>query len=146
MKPAFPPTAPYPPWAEARYRCIRRISKASDATVWLVRSIRFCLAVMSGLLEGDRTMPLRAIARRAYSQCLEPHHQFWLRNTFKAGLSAMPTREELLARLAPFERSRAVRDALCYADIEEYVRLLGTALGGVSEILASFDLDDTRKA
>ena len=34
---ALPPPAIFPAWAEPRYRCIRRISQASDATVWLVR-------------------------------------------------------------------------------------------------------------
>ena len=39
--------------------------------------------------------------RDAYRTHLEGFHNFWLKNTFRAGLSAMPKREEMLQRLAP---------------------------------------------
>ena len=35
-----PKPGTFPAWAEQRYRCIRRISHAADATVWLVRVLK----------------------------------------------------------------------------------------------------------
>ena len=119
---------------------------AALSLVWLCRSMRFALATLAGIIAGDRTAPLVGIARAAYKAELEPHQTFWLKQTFRAGLSAMPSRNDFLGRLAPFATDRATRDATCYADLEAYVELLSRALDAVASILASLDLDDQRKA
>ena len=41
------------------------------------------------------------IAKEAYAEHLEPYHGWLLKNTFAAALSAIPSRNEFLSRLAP---------------------------------------------
>ena len=113
---------------------------AAIALVWVRRSLAFQAGMLKGL-EQNRSTTLSAAASEAYKRHLEPHHNFILRNTFRIGLNAMPTKEELMERLAPGDMSVHDREAVCYADITELVDLQGRVLGAVEILLDQLGLE-----
>ena len=119
---------------------------AALSLVWMLRSLRFQTSFLLGLLEGDRTAPLSKIVRDAYRSHLEPYHNFWLKNTFRAGLGAIPRREEFLQRLAPEVTDRTEREAKCYDEMSALVEVQARGIASIAEVLRSLNLDDTRKA
>ena len=69
MSVAVPMPSVFPAWAEPRYRCIRRISHAADATVWLVR-------VLKG--DGGRLHVLKELHGADTSGLTKKHGADWL--------------------------------------------------------------------
>ena len=113
---------------------------AAIALVWVRRSLAFQAGMLEGLAE-DPSATLSAAASEAYKRHLEPHHNFILRNTFRIGLNAMPTKEELMERLAPGDLNSREREAVCNADIRELVDLQGHVLGAVEVLLDQLGLE-----
>ena len=119
---------------------------AAHALVWILRSLRFQMAVLQGMGE-QRNANLSALARDVYPTTLEPHHGLWLRSTVRAALSAMPTREAFFGRLGGWHGvAPAVREARCYTELTELLDAQARAVSGLTELLLSLDLDDHRKA
>ena len=92
---------------------------AAISLLWMRRSLQFLAAIMRGVADdrkkGD---PVSKIAKEAYAEHLEPYHGWLLKNTFAAALSAIPSRNEFLSRLAPAVPP-ANRERVCYAELRE---------------------------
>ena len=76
-------------------------------------------------------------------------HNFWLKNTFRAGLAAMPHRADFLSRLAPtlFEASKEEEvNAICYSEMKELVEIQQKVIATMSALFVELDLEDTRRA
>ena len=122
--------------------------RAAIALVWMRRSLDFQTALLDSM-HTDRSQSLSNVAREAYRTHLEPYHNFWLKNTFRAGLSAMPARGEFLVKLAA-DLAESVgpeeREAICYAEMAELVEVQQKALAALSKIFVELDLEDNRRA
>ena len=116
---------------------------AAIALVWLRRSLAFQNAVFAGMVE-DRASLLSTLARDAYQTHLEHFHNFWLKNTFRAGLSAMPKREDFLQRLSPNMRDEE-REQLVYAEMSELVEVQMRVCAACSKLMIDLDLEDLRR-
>ena len=121
---------------------------AAIALVWMRRSLDFQTSVLDGMVT-DRHGVLLEVARGAYKTHLESYHNFWLKNTFRAGLSAMPRREEFLQRLSPALKeglSDEEREAICYSEMGELVEVQQKVIATMSSLFVELDLEDNRKA
>jgi hypothetical protein len=120
---------------------------AAIALVWMRRSLDFQNAVLDGM-HTDRAAPLSNIARDAYRTHLESFHNFWLKSTFRAGLSAMPSRSDFIDRLTPGldETMEAPeRELLCYTELAELTQVQQKAIAAVGSLLVELDMEDRRK-
>lgn len=76
---------------------ITKKGSATDALVWLKRGLwLFCL-FLSNIVKGERN-PAKAF-NASYEIKLKPHHNFIVRNLFKAGLLAFPGFDTLINTL-----------------------------------------------
>ena len=116
---------------------------AAIALVWLRRSLAFQNAVFAGMVE-DRASLVSTLARDAYQTHLEHFHNFWLKNTFRAGLSAMPKREDFLQRLSP-NMPDEEREQLVYAEMSELVEVQMRVCAACSKLMIDLDLEDLRR-
>jgi len=91
---------------------------ASLSLLWSMRSKRFWTIVADGFAEQDNSEPSSAFGIRAYAEELEPYHGFILRNTFRTGLRALPSRTEMLGNMALMPTEKMGLDA-CWADWKE---------------------------
>ena len=124
---------------------------AAIALVWMRRSLEFQNAVMDGM-QSDRQSALCNIAREAYKTHLEGFHNFWLKNTFRAGLSAMPGRDDFVQRLLPPDHPAAEgktedeRARICYTEISELVEVQQKLIATMRTLFVELDMEDSRKA
>jgi hypothetical protein len=92
----------------------------------------------------DRASLVSTLARDAYQTHLEHFHNFWLKNTFRAGLSAMPKREDFLQRLSP-NMPDEEREQLVYAEMSELVEVQTRVCAACSKLMIDLDLEDLRR-
>ena len=116
---------------------------AAIALVWLRRSLAFQNGVLEAL-HADRHGLVSHLARESYKTHLEQFHNFWLKNTFRAGLSAMPKREDFLQRLSP-NVSDDDRERVVYEEMAELVEIQNRVGAACSRLFVELDLEDTRK-
>lgn len=79
-----------------------RLAEGSAALslLWSMRSKRFWTIVADGFADQSNAEPSTAFGLRAYAAELEPYHGFLLKNTFRTGLRALPSRKEMLGNMA----------------------------------------------
>jgi len=118
---------------------------AAIALVWLRRGLVFQNTSFENLL-NDRTITVSAASKEAYKNHLEVFHNFWLKNTFRAGLSAMPKREDFIVRLAPHLKDPAERESTVYAEMQELVDVQNHVVAVMNALFVELDLEDLRKA
>lgn len=122
---------------------------AAIALVWMRRSLEFQTAVLDAL-HTDRSSGLSKIGRDAYGAHLEQFHNFWLKNTFRAGLAAMPNRGEFLVKLAAELQENGIKEeeleAICYSEMAELVELQQKAIAALRKLFVELDLEDNRRA
>jgi hypothetical protein len=121
---------------------------AAIALVWMRRSLEFQNGVLDGM-HSDRASVLSNVAREAYKTHLEGFHNFWLKNTFRAGLSAMPGREDFVQRLLPLHddgRPPEERITQCYAEVADLVEVQQKVIATMRTLFVELDLEDNRKA
>jgi hypothetical protein len=73
---------------------------AALSLLWSMRAKRFWTTVADGFADKDSTESSTAFGTRAYENELEPYHAFLFRNTFRAGLRALPSRKDMLQSMA----------------------------------------------
>ena len=113
---------------------------AAMALLWLRRSFNMVTSILEGMV-ADRSTPLPAIARAAYAEELETLHGWVLRKTFCAGFNAMPTRQELLQRLASPRVRAEERERTCYEELAELVLVQRRALGAITDLFVELGLE-----
>ena len=116
---------------------------AAIALVWLRRSLAFQNAVFAGMVD-DRAGLVSNLARDAYQTHLEHFHNFWLKNTFRAGLSAMPKRDDFVQRLSP-NMTGEEREQRVYAEMAELVEIQQRVCAACSKLMIDLDLEDLRR-
>jgi len=99
---------------------------------------------MSGATDTSSSLPSKC--RTAYACILEPFHGWMLKSTFNMVLSAVPSRDEFLARLAPGVEPMALRRSVCFADIRECVPLMEEVVATLQALFEELDLEDLRKS
>jgi len=79
-----------------------RLTEGSAALslLWSMRAKRFWTIVADGFADGDSAEPSSAFGIRAYAGELEPYHGFIFRNTFRPALRGLPSRKEMLGKMA----------------------------------------------
>jgi len=79
-----------------------RLTEGSAALslLWSMRAKRFWTTVADGFADQENTESSSAFGIRAYEAELEPYHAFIFKNTFRAGLRALPSRTEMLGNMA----------------------------------------------
>eukprot|EP00617_Octactis_speculum_P018757 CAMPEP_0185753750 /NCGR_PEP_ID=MMETSP1174-20130828/12461_1 /TAXON_ID=35687 /ORGANISM="Dictyocha speculum, Strain CCMP1381" /LENGTH=529 /DNA_ID=CAMNT_0028431729 /DNA_START=66 /DNA_END=1655 /DNA_ORIENTATION=- len=79
-----------------------RLTEGSAALslLWSMRAKRFWTIVADGFADQESKEMSSAFGLRAYAAELEPYHGFLLRNTFRPGLLALPSRKEMLGKMA----------------------------------------------
>ena len=120
---------------------------AAIAMLWMRRSLTFTNETLNGI-HTDRQTPLANAARDAYRAHLESYHNFWLKNTFRAGLTAMPRREDFVERLAPSlgeSLPASEREAIVYAEMGELVEVQAKAIAAMAKLYLELDMEDQRK-
>jgi len=118
---------------------------AAIAMVWLRRSLTFQNSTMEGMV-GDRSATVSTLAREAYRTHLETFHNFWLKQTFRAGLAAMPKREDFVIRLAPHLHNETEREQVVYQEMAELVEVQNHVVAVMNGLFAELDMEDLRKA
>lgn len=113
------------------------------ALLWIRRTLQFLAELMRQLLDGKGTVT--HLAREAYAVELERYHGWLLRNTFAVALSAMPSREEIFARLAPRGGTEDECARVCSAQLGEAVRVVNRVTAVMRDSFVELDLEDTRK-
>ena len=121
---------------------------AAIALVWIRRSLDFQNTILE-TISTDRAVSVVNVAKDAYKAHLETYHNFWLKNTFRAALSGLPSRTEFLQRLAPnlaHSLQTDERERICYSEMAELVEVQQKAVATMSALLVELDLQDSRKA
>lgn len=116
---------------------------AAIALVWMRRSLKFQNAIFEGMV-ADKAGQTSAIAREAYKDNLEGYHNFWLKNTFRAGLSAIPKRDDFLIRLGP-GLGESEREAVVYPEMSELVEVQNQVSSLLGGMLVEFDFEEKGK-
>jgi len=90
-----------------------RLAEGSAALslLWSMRMKRFWTTMADGFADTGGTEPTSAFGIRAYETEVEPYHGFLLRNTFRTGLRALPSREAMLRNMEAPPDERASTDA-----------------------------------
>ena len=99
-------------------------------------------------MQAPKSTPFSNITRAAYKSALEPHHNFWLKNTFRAALAGLPKREEFVMRLAPSlaeSMASEERESICYTEMAELVEIQNRVSALCRSLFVELDLEDTRK-
>jgi hypothetical protein len=76
---------------------------AALALLWATRMLGFWLGILRVLADagpGGKVNMAHHATEVIYAHWVEPFHGFLLRSTFRAGLRALPTRDDMLRRLA----------------------------------------------
>ena len=121
---------------------------AAIALIWLRRSLDFQNCLLDGL-GTDRDALVTNVAREAYRTHLESYHNFWLKNTFRAGLAAMPARGDFIQRLGiHLQESMKPEEIeqICYSEMAELVEVQQKVVATMSALFVELDLEDSRKA
>eukprot|EP00962_Isochrysis_galbana_P040399 scaffold14623_cov134-Isochrysis_galbana.AAC.2 len=105
---------------------------------------RYYIGVMLGAVDASHSLSSKC--RTAYASILEPYHGWLLKNTFNMVLSAVPSRDEFIARLAPGVKPKHVRRAVCFGDIHECVPLMEEVVAILQQLFEELDLEDKRKS
>uniref|UniRef100_A0A7S0L6Q5 Glycolipid transfer protein domain-containing protein n=1 Tax=Coccolithus braarudii TaxID=221442 RepID=A0A7S0L6Q5_9EUKA len=116
---------------------------AAIALLWMRRTLMFSIAVLQGACEKDAH--LGNLARAAYTSQLEQYHGWLLKNTFTMALSAMPSREEFMQRLAPTVKQKMEREALCIQEMRECTEASQVIIKVMCNLFDELDLEDSRK-
>ena len=116
---------------------------AAISLLWMRRSL-YLAAIMRSVADDRKGDPVSKIAKEAYAEHLEPYHGWLLKNTFAAALSAIPSRNEFLSRLAPAVPP-ANRERVCYAELRECAAITRELTAALVELYRELDLEDTRR-
>mmetsp|Transcript_19061 Transcript_19061/g.41195 ORF Transcript_19061/g.41195 Transcript_19061/m.41195 type:complete len:222 (+) Transcript_19061:324-989(+) len=116
---------------------------AAIALLWMRRTLMFQNAVIQGAV--DNSGSLQSIARAAYSAQLEQFHGWLLKNTFMMALNGMPSRDELIQRLAPNVKQPMERENLCVQEMRECVSVTQQIIRIMCSLFDELDLEDIRK-
>jgi len=73
---------------------------AALSLLWSMRAKRFWTIVADGFADQESTESSSAFGLRAYEATLEPYHAFIIKNTFRTGFRALPSRKEMLGKMA----------------------------------------------
>ena len=146
-----------------------RLAEGSAALslLWSMRAKRFWTMMADGFAKQDDSEPSSKFGIRAYAAELEPYHGFILRNTFRTGLLALPSRNEMLGKMAlaptesmalgacwpDWEYSAAAgeglspeeRMAACLVELRECSEATKRVTDAVQAQLDEFGLRDDRK-
>lgn len=117
---------------------------AAMALLWMRRTIQYYIGVMRGATDTSNTLPSKC--RAAYASILEPFHGWLLKQTFNMVLSAVPSRDEFIARLSPNIHSRSRRRSVFFADVNECIPLMEDVVTALQELFNELDLEDMRKS
>lgn len=124
---------------------------AALSLLWTVRMLCFWILLVEGILDGKQSGP--EIGQAAYLATVEPFHGMVLRTTFRGFLRALPSRDEMLRRLAATPASES---STCRAPLGERVQMCKEELAAaasamrqvveqVKRTLLDLGLDDTRR-
>eukprot|EP00769_Ergobibamus_cyprinoides_P001878 gnl/Ergobibamus_cyprinoides/296.p2 GENE.gnl/Ergobibamus_cyprinoides/296~~gnl/Ergobibamus_cyprinoides/296.p2 ORF type:complete len:211 (+),score=80.21 gnl/Ergobibamus_cyprinoides/296:402-1034(+) len=75
-------------------------ASVTNAFLWYGRGIRFCAALLRGLVSAPAAKSFADIAREAYDAQLKAYHGYVVQKLFTVGLKAVPSREAVVERLA----------------------------------------------
>ena len=73
---------------------------AALSLLWSMRAKRFWTTVADGFADQKSSETSTDFGIRAYENELEPYHAFIFKNTFRTGLRALPSRKEMLGKMA----------------------------------------------
>ena len=73
---------------------------AALSLLWSMRAKRFWTTVADGFADQESSETSTDFGIRAYENELEPYHAFIFKNTFRTGLRALPSRKEMLGKMA----------------------------------------------
>lgn len=77
-------------------------TKVSCALLWLLRALKFILALLEALM-ADPSVELSAAVYKGYESTLRPHHGMMTRGVFNVAVKAAPYRKTFVAKLGPSE-------------------------------------------
>jgi hypothetical protein len=129
----------------------RMVESASLALLWATRMQSFWLEMLRVLADNAKAnvhMPTYA-ASEVYRRDVEPYHGFLLRNIFKTALQALPSRSEMIRRLAlggntpgtpPPEQIERLRH-----DLKRCVDVTSRVVASLRGMLADLSLHDDQK-
>jgi len=126
---------------------------AALALTWATRMLGFWLGILRVLADdgpgGDVNMPHHA-TEVVYAHWVEPFHNWFLRSTFRAGLRALPSRGDMLRRLAAGSVTHggpatAEEMAALVADCRRCVETTTKVIATIQAALEEIGLHDTQK-
>lgn len=112
--------------------------------LWLVRALRFILALVSNLDPEDATFGAEESKRcavDAYTKAIKPWHGMLLSNLFSLMMRQVPSREKLVAATAEGRDAAAL-----YRDQRKFVATASPIVEGLHASLRECGLDDPWKA
>ena len=85
---------------------------------------------------------MKDVARASYAEHLEPYHSWLLRNTFRMGMSGLPKRDDVFAKLrAPGSDD----EALLLEQMRECSEQMNVTISLMRGLYLELDLEDVRK-
>jgi hypothetical protein len=127
---------------------------AALALLWATRMLGFWLGILRVLADpgpGGKVNMAQHATDVIYAHWVEPFHGFFLRSTFRAGMRALPTRDDMLRRLAlggskqkrapPTEQEMAALVSDCKRCVDTTTRVIATLRATLDDL----GLKDTQK-
>ncbi|XP_055337930.1 glycolipid transfer protein-like [Paramacrobiotus metropolitanus] len=111
-----------------------QLTAASDALMWLKRTLGFVAELLKELLETEAEP--RECAGRAYKRTLQPQHNLLVRTAFQVAMYALPSRRDFLAALL-YGRDKA-EDAAAVRELLDSAAAYHVALHRLVSILDAF--------
>jgi len=122
------------------------------SVVWLRRSLAFQTRIVEkisrehGCSDAPKCgRPLKKLAAEAYAIELEEFHNWVVRSTFQLAMNAMPSKEEILARLRGTGELK-VTEQVVYADMGALAVAQRRVVRAIGQALVELDIDRTALA
>jgi len=122
----------------------RLVDSATLSLLWATRMQAFWLGILEVLADGSSRVHMPAHATSVvYKTTVEPYHGRVMRGLFKTALRALPSKDEMLHRLAPAgEVAGAPPPELLVADLKRCVRVTSRVIAVLRGMLHELDLND----
>jgi len=115
---------------------------AAMSFLWLRRTLQFLAGIIERLCGTNREVAMKDVARASYAEHLEPYHSWLLRNTFRMGMSGLPKRDDVFAKLrAPGSDD----EALLLEQMRECSEQMNVTISLMRGLYLELDLEDVRK-
>ncbi|XP_077995698.1 glycolipid transfer protein-like isoform X1 [Glandiceps talaboti] len=119
--------------AEIESKTAFRKNSATDALVWLKRTLEFIRGFIHNMVAGDESFKG---ARLSYEANLKPYHSFLVHGVFSLVMRAMPYRKDIIKLLGQEADEETV-----LADTKDFMKLFDENIDAVIEIYKARDID-----